>query len=406
MRETRNIKYLIAALVLTGLPAAAHASDTKGYLYGTVESVSGTKYEGRLRWGREEAFWTDHFNASKEERPLTQEIPQKYRRTKEDFRILGIPVGVNWKHIEGRQLIVRFGDLKSLSPRGSSAAFLVLKNGEEVEAGDGSNDIGARITVWDASLGEVQLEWKKIRRIDFKQAPPGLTGFPARLFGTVRTTSETLKGFIQWDKEECLATDLLEGEGQDGKLKIEMGKIKSIERQGKKASAVSLKDGRQVVMSGSNDVDSDNRGIFVDDPRYGRVLVSWEAFERLDFEDSDSGPSYDSFPALGPLKGAVTTTTGLTHKGRIVYDVDEGEGWEILDGQYSGLTYSIPFSMVASVNRLNGSRVRVSLRGGTGDLKLEDTADVTDRNAGVFVLAEGKKTYVPWEEVKRIDFEP
>ncbi len=406
MYQTTDIRCALAVVILSGLPAVALASDSKGYLYGSIETVGGTKYEGRLRWGREEAFWTDHFNASKKERPFASEIPQKYRHTREDFRILGVPIGMHWKDSEGRQLIVRFGDLKSLSPRGSNSAFLVLKNGEEIEVGDGSNDVGARITVWDGSLGEARLEWKKIRRIDFKEAPAGLQGLPARLFGTVRTRSETFRGYIQWDKEECLATDLLEGENQDGNLKIEMGKIKTIERHGKNSSAVRLRDGRQVVMRGSNDVDSDNRGIFVDDARYGRVLVSWEAFEKLDFEESDSGPGYDSFPPLLPLKGLVTTNSGATHKGRIIYDADESEGWEILDGEYAGLTYSIPFSMVASIVRVSGTRVRASLRGGPGDLRLEDTGDVTDRNAGVFVLADGKKTYVPWEEVKRIDFEP
>lgn len=54
---------------------------------------------------------------------------------------------------------------------------------------------------------------------------------------------------------------------------------------------------------------------------------------------------------------------------------------------------------------MTGSRSRVTPRGSGEELRLEDSADVTDRNAGVFILDGARKTYVPWDEVKQIDLE-
>lgn len=395
-----------AALLLAfaAVPPLA-ASDTQGYLYGTVRTKGGTTYEGRLRWGKEEAFWTDHFNATKEERPLTKEIPRRHQGSDEPMRVFGVPIGIRWSADGSRQLVVRFGDLRSILPEGGDGVTIVLKDGEKMRLGGGSNDVGATVTVHDATLGEVRVPWEKIRRVDFAAAPSALPDAPARLFGTVKTEAGTFRGPVQWDKEECLATDVLDGTAEDGKMRIEMGRIRAIAREGFRASRVFLKDGRELVLRGTNDVNDDNRGIFVDDERYGRVLVSWKAFERVDFEDGGSGPGYDDFPPLGALRGSVRTTGGRTHRGDVVFDVDESRGWEMLDGDRDGVTYSIPFARVASVVPDDGRRAKVVLRGSTEEISLGKSADVTDRNAGVFVLAGERKTYVPWSEVARIDLE-
>lgn len=403
MKIARTALAPLTALVLASAPELA-AADTKGFLYGTVVTKGGTSYEGRLRWGNEEAFWTDHFNATKEDRPFAREIPRRYRDAGDQVKVFGVPVGLSWSDAD-RQLVVRFGDLRSIVVSGAHGGTLLTKDGEEVAFGDGSNDVGARITVQDATLGEIQVPWEKLRRVEFKAAPADLPGVPARLSGTVKTEAGTFRGTLQWDKEECLATDVLDGTSDDGKMKVEMGRIRAIVREGRSASRVVLKDGRDVVLRGTNDVDDDNRGLFVDDPRFGRVLVPWSAFVRVDFEESGSGPGYDDFPVLGPLQGSVRTRDGKVHRGRIVYDVDESRGWETLDGDQDGISYSIPFAQVASVVPSGRLRARVQLRGAKDELVLEDSGDVSERNAGVFVLAGTAKTYVPWDEVARIDFE-
>ena len=68
-------------------------------------------------------------------------------------------------------------------------------------------------------------------------------------------------------------------------------------------------DGR--VLSGTREVGHGNRGIYVDDRRYGRVLISWDG---------------SSASTSRPLTGNVTTLAG-----RLVYDLDESETTERLD---------------------------------------------------------------------------
>jgi hypothetical protein len=112
---------------------------------------------------------------------------------------------------------------------------------------------------------------------------------------------------------------------------------------------VTLGDGREIVLSGTREVGRGNRGIYVDDPRYGRVLVSWDAFERIDFSPGGGGPAYGDFPPGRPLTGSVTTRGGRRLAGRLVYDLDESETTETLDAPSGGVDYTIPFGLVASI---------------------------------------------------------
>ena len=145
---------------------------------------------------------------------------------------------------------------------------------------------------------------KRIEEIEFLPTPADLEIAERRLFGTVETRVGDFTGFIQWDKDECLSTDKLDGESEDGEMSIEMGKIRSIERHTRNSSKVVLASGRELILDDTNDVDSGNRGIFVADLRYGRVLVDWDAFERIELKQPDSsGPRYGGFrPGQTPLR--------------------------------------------------------------------------------------------------------
>jgi hypothetical protein len=169
---------------------------------------------------------------------------------------------------------------------------------------------------------------------------------------------------------------------------------------------VTLKDGREFYLEDSNDVDAGNRGIFVEDARFSRVLVSWDAFERIDFSDpAGSGPPYGSFGPGKPLRGKVSRTAGQVVRGRIVYDLDESETWELLDGEWREISYAIPFGMVSSIVPQGRTLSQVVLKNGE-TLELEGMVDVGENNAGLAVLdSEEQMTYIPWKDVERIDFE-
>lgn len=403
---------LATALCLTSTlawaPAAQAAPATDGFLYGTILTRSGNEYEGRLRWGSEESFWGDLFNSSKAELPWQEEIPEAHRGRRNTIEIFGLEIGWRDEDDRGRQLIARFGDIDRIEVTGRDDAVLVMKSGRRVEVDGGSNDLGrnAEITVWDASLGAVEIEWRNVESIQFAAAPADLEVDAHRLYGTVHTEAGEFRGWIQWDQDECLSTDELDGDTPDGDVDVPMGNLRTIERRSRRSSRVVLQDGRELVLDGTNDVNSENRGIFVEDERFGRVLVSWDAFERVEFsEPPGSGPSYGSFPAGGPLHGTVTTRDDREHTGRLVYDADEEETWELLNGDQDGVEYYIPLALVRSVTPRGLDRSRVELT--TGEtLDLENSADIGEGNAGVLVLRDDERpTYIPWDEVERVGFE-
>jgi hypothetical protein len=397
----------LAAVVTAAVPPAT-AAPTEGFLYGRIVTRDGNTYQGRLRWEEEEAFWGDYFNSTKEHNPWVSLAPRRERDSRRrTIEIFGVEIGTigGWRdgHAK-RQFVARFGDIAKIEPGRGDRVLVTLKNGTPFELDGGSNDVGATVRVWDGRFGVVEVEWRRIASIELLPTPP-LGAAPQRLHGTVQTRVGDFTGFVQWDQDECLGSDVLDGETRDGDMKIPMGNIRAIEKRSSSSSRVYLRDGRDVTLSGTNDVNRSNRGIFVDDPRYGRVLVSWEAFERVDFSDGGSGPGYGDYPAGAPLSGTVTVADGRRLTGRLVYDLDESETTEMLDGEWRDIDYSIPFGLVAAVVP-RGNASRVILRSGE-ELVLEGTADVSPDNAGMLVFAGGSEnpTYVPWRDVERIDFD-
>jgi hypothetical protein len=165
------------------------------------------------------------------------------------------------------------------------------------------------------------------------------------------------------------------------------------------------------VLAGSREAGPRNRGIYVDDEHYGRVLVSWGAFERVDFASGGTGPAYGEFPPGRPLTGSVLTFSGRRWAGRLVYDLDESETTETLDAPSQGIDYTIPFSLISSIalpdpDGRGLSEARLTLRSGE-QLELELTGDLGERNAGMLIFLDGAPglEYVPWTDVQRIDFD-
>lgn len=393
--------------LLTAAPSEA-ASGNEGFLYGEVETRSGNTYKGRLRWGDEEAFWGDFFNSSKDERPWVEDAPRDFRRRREAIEIFGVEIGSRWDDYRGgRQFIAPFGAVEELRIRGRNDLTARMKGGFEIDLDGGSNDIGAKIHVWDDSLGEIALQWREIERVRFLSTPSNLdVGGVTRLYGTLYTDDgRTFEGWIQWDQDECLSTDELDGETRDGDLEIEMGRIRSIERRSRWGSNVVLQDGRELLLEGTNDVDDDNRGIFVEDETWGRVLVRWDAFDRLDFQTpKTAGPSYDDYPEGEPLRGTVETRRGDKLSGRIVYDLDESESWEFLNGDYRDVEYNIPFYKIERIEPRGSNASLVTLASGE-KIELDDSADVDDGNGGIAVITSGDTEYVHWSDVRSIEFE-
>ena len=416
----RNGFLTLCLLLIFMATSTVFAEGDEGYIYGKVTMDNGNSYQGIIRWGKEEAFWDDMFNSTKVDNAfesyledvdgledLEDDMYDSRRRRDRSIRIFNLKIwDDDWVDDLTHQFKCRFGDIQSMELRGSSSVLLTFKNGEELRISGGSNDIGARIRVYDDELDEVQLRWRRIDTIEFMATPKKLKRkFGNPLYGEVETRTGTYKGFIQWDHDECLSTDILDGDSEDGDMEIEFGNIQSIERY-RRGSLVVLKSGRELYLTGSNDVNRENRGIIVKDPRFGKVLISWRDFDKIQFIDTeDSGPSYADFETCQFLAGTVKTRDGDTYTGRILYDFDEAFDLEILDGQDGDMEYLIPFRNIKKIvpHRRYGSVVE--LKSGE-ELELEDSRDVDDDNDGIVVWTGKKKVqYIPWRKIEEIVFE-
>ena len=391
-------------------PASTYsmAATHEGLIYGRVTAVDGTVYEGRLRWGGdEEALWSNYFNGSKEENPWVEYAPPE----RASVGFFGIEIGGRERPIDGvRPFMARFGDILLIEPNGAEIR-VILKSGSQFFLDRYSaDDLADGLRVWDATHGVVDLTERQIRSIELLPTPRSGAA-PNPLHGTVRTRNGDFTGLIQWNREECLESDELHGRSTGGEIGLRFDTIRSIARHSQDSSLVTLLDGSEIVLSGTREVGRDHRGIYVDDQRYGRVLVSWEAFERVDLSPGGTGPAYDDFPTGRPLTGTVTTLSGRALTGRLVYDLDESETTETLDAPSEGVDYTIPFGLIASIappaaQERDAQRARVTLHSGE-ELELERAGDLGEGNAGLLIFLDGRERpeYVPWTDVKQVDFD-
>jgi hypothetical protein len=393
---------VLAASAVTGSVLAA--PEATGFLHGTVETKTGNRYTGLVRWDNEETFWDDLFNATKTDHELLERYGRAPKEERSAIRIFGITIGYRSHTTKvGRAFIARFGDIAEIRPSGSDEVDVTMRSGTVYHLEGGSNDVGAAIVVSDTALGQAELEWANVRSVRFSAAPPGTVPAAQRLQGRVITGEGTYDGYIQWDLEECLGTDRLDGETEDGDLSIEMRQIRAIEKHDRRGSWVELRDGRRLLLRDTNDVDSSLRGIFVEDARYGRVHVPWEAWTRAEFAESDrSGLGFDSYVNAKTLRGSVTDASGRVLEGPLVYDLDEAESWELLNGDRRGVEYSIPFSRIRTIERQGTRGSRVVLANGE-ILELEEGQDVSADGDGVLVRTASGEIHVPWSDMRRVE---
>jgi hypothetical protein len=396
-------------LDLAAPPAETAPSSREGLLYGRVTTTAGVVYEGRLRWGGDqEGLWASYFNGFKDENPWIAYAPPRRR----SVGVLGVEIAAWEAEADGRRpFMARLGDITRIRRSGRDI-LVTLKSGTEVVLDlMAADDLSDGLRVWDATRGVVDLREGDISTVELLPAPV-LGTAPLPLHGTVRTRQGDFTGLIEWDRQACLTSDELLGvTSEERALTLRFDTIQSIARREEGGSLVTLLDGSEVRLSGTRQVDDGNRGVYVDDPRYGRVLVAWEAFERVDFTAGAVGPSYDDFPAGSPLVGTVTTRSGGRFAGRLVYDLDESETTETLDAPSEGLNYTVAFGLIASIERpatpeLDGQTAAVTLRSGEA-LRLEPSGDLGPEHGGMLIIEEGQSPrYVSWTDVARIDFDP
>jgi len=415
MKEKLIVVFLMAITNVAFLTTIEKETDYSSMLiYGKVTTVGDQEYVGQIRWGKEEAFWFDFFNSQKPDndnlkylsKKEVKELNEKDNHTDKN-NWWGWSNNNSWDSNHEHVFACQFGDIKSLDIRGREKVVLELKNGEEIRLQGGSNDIGAKIHVNDPELGHVKLDWKRVAHVEFMQAPKGLQSYYGDpLYGTVETRDGDFTGFVQWDHDERLGHDELNGDNRDGDIDIQFRNISSIEKD-YRGSLVTLFSGREFELRGSNDVDDDNRGIIVNSPDFGRVDIDWDEFKKVQFvkEAPQGSRSYGDFKGDEKLSGTVISKNGDTFRGVIVFDLDEAYKLEMLNGMHDEIEYFIPFSHVRSITPLNRSESRVELVSGK-EYVFDEKVDVDENNDGVLIFKSEKDyDYISWEDIEQVRFD-
>ncbi|UCG62009.1 MAG: hypothetical protein JSV52_01590 [Candidatus Zixiibacteriota bacterium] len=232
-------------------------SDFGKRLYGTLTTRRGEEYTGYVCWDIDELFEEDILDGN--ERRRKRKVP--------------------------------FGDIASIERYSSNGATVVLKSGEDLllrETND-VNDGNRGIIISDLGFGQVRVSWDEFEKLEFKEVSRAVSfdDFDGgrRLYGTVTTEDgDTYTGEVRWDNDEEYSWEILDGEHQDVQFDVEFGLIKQIERKGYRACIVTVLDGREFRLRGSNDVDEDNKGVFVTLDDGEEVEVEWDDFELVTFE--------------------------------------------------------------------------------------------------------------------------
>lgn len=381
---------------------APHAS----LLYGRITTRDGVTLEGRLRFGgNQEAFWGDYFNGVKKANPWAALVPpDRLPGARRPFEIFGFELFSLSDPVDmKRPFMARFGDLARIEARGRDVR-VTLKSGTVFDLDRlSASDFDDGVRIWDTLLGVTSLDSLRISSIDFVPASEAGPA-PARLHGAIQTAHGVFTGFIQWDRQESFESGELAGQSGEELVRLRFGDANSIAPESPETSLVTLRDGRQLRLTNPRQLGKENKGIYVDDPRYGRVLVSWSAFRHAGFTPAPPGPAYDEFSPGHPLTGAVITRSGQRLAGRIVFDLDESESTETLDAPAHGVDYTLPFSLIASI-ALDPPAPLITLHSGE-QLQLDPKGDLSPNNAGLLIFVDTRPTpeYLPWSEVRFIEF--
>lgn len=412
---------IVATLTLLAASSYSASAQDEGFIYGKIYMDDNRSYEGPIRWGKEEVYWVDVFNAGKEENDFIHYLSHDERDRLDERRswhngnfsasstLRWIGIGSTHERYYEKdfthQFSCQFGEIKSIRLISSKRVEVELQSGiKTIVNGEGYNDIGADLRIIDKEIGEMEVDWHRIERIEFKSTPSHIPQkFGEPLYGTVETFQGKFTGYIQWDHDERLSTDKLDGESEDGKVAIMFDKIASLEPHFSRCKVV-LKSGRELELRGSNDVNSENRGIIITDEKGTMIDVPWDEFKKLTFTPISSAPAvkYEKFKTQKELKATVITRDGKTLSGKMILDLDEEYDFELYQGKADEIEFAVPLRNIKRIVPNSGDGAEVFLVSGE-KLSLAESQDVGELNQGVLIFAgKDNPTYVSWEDVKEI----
>lgn len=393
----RILRYLLilASVLLIMSPAAAQ--NQLGRIYGKVTTVSGDVMEGRISWSDHETIWYHTFDGYYDFFDHNRDAYARQRKY----------LGRRPKSTES-EFTVYFGDIVSIKRRGSRCVVL-LKDGREYEVTE--EDVGETLNINEVDYGKVDVSWRNLMEVEFMDEPESFrrssdeNAYP--IYGKVHTRADIVfEGFIMWDNDETLSAHILDAKEGRKNREIPFSKIRSIRPRSRNSSEIVLMSGKEIIVSGSNDVDSGNRGLIVTDISIGRVEIEWRDVERVDFEHRVDAGSYSDFKPGKPLYGTVTDEDGEEYKGFIRWDDDESVTTDFLNGEAYRTKMTIRFANIKEIQRRTRKSAIVILKNGEKML-MRGSNDVDSGNRGIVILdkADDKEGIIlSWDEFEKVVF--
>lgn len=233
-------------------PAPVTAVQAARRLWGTAVDRSGATWTGWVTWGADQVLADDE---------LVGEVDGDRRR-------------------------LSFREVRRIERRGFRVAEVTAHDGTVYEL----RGADATVAIGDPALGRITIPWNELSEVAFSEAPSGigsLEGWPvdAELRGVVTLSDGSVRsGPIRWDADEAATWEILDGSVGDVDVDVEFSFVARVEPEGGEASRVVLRDGRELVMDGSNDVNSGNRGIYVQGTDGEWSYIDWYDVASVDFD--------------------------------------------------------------------------------------------------------------------------
>lgn len=401
-------------LIIAAFFAATAADADNGALYGKVLLDGGREVHGAIRWGNSnpKLYWLHHLNGRRAEPYDISDLDDDVVDAILDSQP-GPSIDVNGTTIEFVKWFskaeirpgmfdVEFGAISSIT-FDHSLATIQLVDGGTIVAERRSRDMDADITVLLEDGSRREYDDDELREIHFSAAPLEHPAFPAFIYGSVDSTLGPWAGLIEWDSDEREADDELDGDVDEDELSIDFGDIVSIETVDESASRVVTKDGIERVLTGSNDVNSENRGIVVHHPDHGSVTLNWEVFKKVTFEPlpSDFLPRRSVWSNTGRVSGAVVTDQTRL-QGNVIMDINlEFAAEAIVARNQDFRRASIPLRLVRAIHREGDGKARVELTSGR-QFTFDTGHPLAAGGSGILIASEAGANYVAAGDVKSI----
>lgn len=388
----KNLFLCFVCLFLT-LYSLTFAQAGEYRIYGYISTVENNVLSGYITWGNNQLYWTDLFQAQKPVNPYAHYFSPEDGVT---FFNEGSISTVPPQHL----FACRFGNIKSIILSGFNQITLQTQKGYEFFLEKGHfNDINIPLIVQISEQETVKIPWEKIAKIEFTSSPDSFCPpLSVPITGILQTKQGIYKGLISWNNKKTI-TDVFKAKTKQGEIHIPFAQIKKIAK---------IPDHYQLILKNGKEFDLqtiDNfKKITVNMPNTGRVTISAAQLEALTIEEIQL-PSYSDFSEQTLLSGEILTRKGEKVKGQMVYDLDEGMNFELLDGENDNIEYKIPFKYLKSIEPKNYKYSYITLTNGAA-LSLGDSADVNSENSGILIIPEKSiPVYIPWKEISRITFE-